>query len=98
MDRIEPGWKTGSHGPIKGGEGFDRKDVQSNPSWGSPRIVGELRKLGIEVSKSTVEKYKVSRRKPPSPTWIDFPDHHLKELVHRFLYSAHGANLNFRFR
>ena len=25
---------------------------QANPTWGSPRIVGELRKLGIEVAKS----------------------------------------------
>jgi len=28
----------------------------ANPAWGSPRIVGELQKLGIEVAKSTVEK------------------------------------------
>jgi hypothetical protein len=34
-----------------------------------PRIIGELRKLGIEVAKSTVEKYRVRRPKPPSPTW-----------------------------
>lgn len=45
---------------------------KSNPGWGSPRIVGELRKLGIEVSKATVEKYKASCRKPPSPTWRAF--------------------------
>jgi putative transposase len=25
---------------------------QANPTWGSPRIVGELRKLGIDVAKS----------------------------------------------
>ena len=31
---------------------------QANPTWGSPRIVAELQKLGIEVAKSTVEKYK----------------------------------------
>ena len=31
---------------------------QSNPTWGSPRIVGELRKLGIDVAKSTVEQYR----------------------------------------
>src|SRR4051812_8572949 len=30
---------------------------QANPTWGSPRIVGELRKLGIDVAKSTVETY-----------------------------------------
>ena len=33
-----------------------RKMSAANVGWGSPRIVGELRKLGIEVSKSTVEK------------------------------------------
>ena len=27
------------------------------PTWGSPRIVGELPKIGIDVAKSTVEKY-----------------------------------------
>jgi hypothetical protein len=31
---------------------------QSNPTWGAPRIVGELHKIGIEVTKSTVEKYR----------------------------------------
>jgi len=31
-----------------------RKMSQTNPTWGSPRIVGELRKLGIKVAKSTV--------------------------------------------
>src|SRR5262245_33240068 len=44
-----------------------RKMSEANPTWGSPRIMGELRKLGIEVAKSTVEKYRVRRRKPPSP-------------------------------
>jgi hypothetical protein len=38
LDRIEPGWKTGSPGPIKGGEGFDRKDVQSNPIQAGARL------------------------------------------------------------
>src|SRR5215510_9409082 len=42
---------------------------QANPTWGSPRIVGELRKLGIEVAKSTVETYRMRPQKPPSPTW-----------------------------
>jgi hypothetical protein len=30
---------------------------RANPTWGSPRIVGELGKLGIHVAKCTVEKY-----------------------------------------
>ncbi len=41
---------------------------RSNPTWGSPRIVGELSKLGITVAKSTVERYRPRLRKPPSPT------------------------------
>jgi putative transposase len=41
---------------------------QANPTWGSPRIVGELRKVGIEVAKSTVETYRVRPRRPSSPT------------------------------
>ncbi len=30
---------------------------QANPTWGAPRIVGELGKIGIDVAKSTVENY-----------------------------------------
>ena len=48
---------------------------------GSPRIIGELRKLGIDVAKSTVEKYRVRRFKPPSPTWRTFLANHAKDLV-----------------
>ena len=50
-------------------------------TWGSPRIVGELRKLGIDVAKSTVEKYQVRPRKPPSPTWKAFLDNHVQDVV-----------------
>jgi hypothetical protein len=54
---------------------------RSNPTWGSPRIVGELRKLGITVAKSTVEKYRPRIRKPPSPTWKGFLSNHVKDIV-----------------
>ena len=36
-----------------------RRISTANPGWGSPRILGELRKLGIEITKSTVERYMV---------------------------------------
>ena len=58
-----------------------RKMSSANPRWGSPRIVGELAKLGIRVAKSTVEKHMVRPKKPPSPTWRAFLDNHVKELV-----------------
>src|SRR5918912_393358 len=54
---------------------------QANPLWGSPRIVGELRKLGIHVAKSTVAKYRPRRKKPPSPTWKTFLKNHVQDLV-----------------
>jgi len=54
---------------------------QANPTWGAPRIVGELRKLGIEVAKSTVEKYQVRPRMPSSPTWKTFLKTHVRDLV-----------------
>jgi putative transposase len=58
-----------------------REMSQANPTWGSPRIVGELRKLGIDIAKSTVEKYRVRPRKPPSPTWKTFLNNHVKDVV-----------------
>jgi hypothetical protein len=37
---------------------------EANPTWGSPKIVAELAMLGIDVAKSTVEKYKPKRTGP----------------------------------
>ncbi len=45
---------------------------RSKPKWGSPRIVAELFKLGIEVAKSTAERYKPHGKNPPSLTWRTF--------------------------
>jgi putative transposase len=54
---------------------------RANPTWGSPRIVGELRKLGIDVAKSMVEKYRVRLKKSPSPTWRTFLNNYVKDVV-----------------
>jgi putative transposase len=58
-----------------------RKVSDANPLWGTPRIVGELGKLGIKVAKSTVDKYRVRSRKTPSPTWKAFLKNHVNDLV-----------------
>ncbi|MGZ6576591.1 MAG: integrase core domain-containing protein [Solirubrobacteraceae bacterium] len=58
-----------------------RKMSTANPGWGSPRIVGELAKLGIHVAKATVEKYMVRPKKPPSPAWRAFLHNHVRDLV-----------------
>jgi len=53
----------------------------ANPGWGAPRIHGELGKLGIKVSETTVAKYMVRHRRPPSQTWRTFLSNHVKDLV-----------------
>jgi hypothetical protein len=49
-----------------------RKMCRENPGWGAPHIHGELLKLGIDVGESSVSKYMVHGRKPPSQTWRTF--------------------------
>jgi putative transposase len=53
----------------------------ANPLWGAPRIHGELRKLGIDVSERTVSRLVRRRRRPPSQTWRTFLTNHLTSLV-----------------
>jgi hypothetical protein len=49
---------------------------RENPLWGVPRIHGELLMLGIEVAESTVGRYMVLRRRPPSQGWKTFLRNH----------------------
>jgi putative transposase len=58
-----------------------REMSRAIPTWGAPRIVGELRKLGIEVAKSTVEKYRLRPRQPLSPTGKAFLKNHVTDLI-----------------
>jgi len=54
---------------------------RENPTWGAPRIHGELLKLGFEVGEATVSRYMPRRRKPPSRSWRAFLRNHAKDLV-----------------
>ncbi len=54
---------------------------QNNIGWGAPRIHGELKMLGIQVSQSTVAKYMIRHHKPPSQTWKTFLENHASDLV-----------------
>ena len=58
-----------------------RKMCRENPGWGAPRIHGELLKLGIDIGESSVSKYMVRNRKPPSQTWRTFLENHAQQLV-----------------
>jgi hypothetical protein len=53
-----------------------REMSRANRLWGAPRIHGELLRLGIEVAQSTVAKYMVKRRGPPSQSWATFLRNH----------------------
>ena len=48
----------------------------ANPLWGAPRMHGELLKVGIDVAQSTVAKYMIKRRGPPSQSWKTFLRNH----------------------
>src|SRR5580704_17939561 len=41
----------------------------ANPLWGAPRIHGELLKLRVDIGQTSVAKYMVRRRDPPSQGW-----------------------------
>jgi hypothetical protein len=49
-----------------------------NPLWGTPRIHGELLKLGFEVAQSSVAKYMVKRR---APGWRTFLRNHAPDIA-----------------
>jgi len=52
-----------------------------NPLWGAPRIHGEVLKLGFEVAQSSVAKYMVKRRGPPSQGWRTFLRNHAPDIA-----------------
>ena len=58
-----------------------RSMSRDNPLWGAPRIHGELLKLGIDIGETSVGKYLVRRRNPPSQTWKTFLENHVKTMV-----------------
>ena len=58
-----------------------RQMSRENPIWGAPRIHGELLMLGFEVAQSTVSKYMVRGRRPPSQSWKAFLQNHAEEIA-----------------
>jgi len=49
----------------------------ANPLWGSPRIHGELLKLGFDVSEATVRRCMPRKPGNPSQTWRTFLANHM---------------------
>jgi hypothetical protein len=62
--------------------------VRWHPLWGAPRIHGELLKLGFEVAQSSVPKYMVKRRAPPSQGWQTFLHNHAPDIAAMDLFGV----------
>jgi transposase InsO family protein len=54
---------------------------RENPTWGAPRIHGELLMLGIDIGETSVSKYMPRHRNSPSQTWRTFLENHVQDLV-----------------
>ncbi len=59
-----------------------KRMAKENLTWGAERIRGELLKLGIRVSKSSIQKYMKGVRESLSPkkTWATFLRNHASEI------------------
>ncbi len=73
--------KAGRPGVTKDTRELIRRMSRENPTWGAPRIHGELLKLGIEIAESSVSKYLIRSRRPPSQTWRTFLQNHVTGIV-----------------
>jgi hypothetical protein len=67
----------------------------ANPTRGSPRIVLQLKKLGIVVAKSTVEQYQPQEPRPSSPGWKAFLALHSTTSMDFLVVPTVGLNVLF---
>src|ERR1700737_3478165 len=58
-----------------------RQMSTENLLWGAPRIHGELLKVGFELAQSSVAKYMVKHRGPPSQGWRTFLRNHAPDIA-----------------
>ena len=80
-------WKSLARKPTKNEVSPEVKRLirciaEANVTWGAPKIHGELLKLGIVISESSVTRFMPKKpRNPPSQTWRTFLDNHLGSLA-----------------
>jgi putative transposase len=68
---------------------------RDNPLWGTERIRGELRKLGIVVSAGSIRRYRWRRpARPPGQTWRTFLRNHAAQIWAADLFTV--PTLTFR--
>jgi transposase InsO family protein len=78
---------------------IDSADERRKPLWGAPRIHGELLKLGFEIAQSSVAKYMIKRRGPPSQGWRTFLHNHAPDVaaMELFVVPTIGFDLLYAF-
>ena len=64
-----------------------RRMCRENPTWGAPRIHGELLKLGINIGESSVSKYML-RAASRRADLAHFLDNHVQQLVSIELFTV----------
>jgi transposase InsO family protein len=57
--------------------------ARENPTWGAPKIHGELLKLGFELSERSVSRYlhNIERHGDPAKRWLAFLRNHREAIV-----------------
>jgi len=68
--------------------------ASENPTWGAPRIHGELLKLGFEISERTVSRYlaRLHRRDGAAQLWRTFLNNHREVLAGMDFFTVITAN------
>jgi putative transposase len=69
----------------------------ANPLWRAPRIHGELKRLGIEVSERTISRIIRKLPRPPSQTWKTFLHNHLGQMVSIDFFTVHTITMKVLF-
>jgi hypothetical protein len=77
--------------------GTDPPDARGQPSLGRARIHGELQKLGLQVSQTTVAKYWGRGEESPSPTWRTFLSNHVFQLASADFFTVSTATFRVLF-
>ncbi len=84
-------WKWLSRAKARGGRKPVNKEIRAlifqivaeNPTWGAPRIHGELLKLGFDVSEPTVSRWvrRAPRPTDPGQRWLTFLRNHREAIA-----------------
>jgi len=66
------------------------KMVAENPTWGAPRIHGELRMLGFDLSERTISHWmkRAPRDPPPAQRWLTFLRNHREAIAAMDFFAA----------